>query len=341
MGTSKALRLGSSICLLALAACGGGGGNAAPPTTPVVPPPVVPTVSIAAPATTNVAGFSGANVGTNFTTNLPPVGTIISLAGATVSANSTSVADANIRRITATYRGTVTSGGLAYPVFDLSVPELSLTASNVRGDGTPLTLANGGQISTATAAMTYTLMSAWSYAPPGGGTAYLGQMVTGYSTPSAAVPASGTAVYSGNIGTPGGGGAGGVYFVPSGTGTIQIGALTGNVSINVDFATNKSSGTFSNMMATPAGSTTSTPWNTVLLSGSLDRNSSGASIGGMTTTTGAPANAGAAGFSSAATGSYGGSVYGPAAQEVGGSWTLAEPNIINGKAAFGTFGAAK
>ena len=119
MGTSKAIRLGSSICLLALAACGGGG-NAAP---------VVPTVSIAAPATTNVAGFSGANVGTNFTNNLPPVGTTISLAGATVSASSTSVADANIRRITATYRGTVTSGGLAYPVFDLSVPELSLTAS--------------------------------------------------------------------------------------------------------------------------------------------------------------------------------------------------------------------
>ena len=337
MGTSKANRLGSSICFLALAACGGGGGsNTAPPTTPVIP-----TVSIAAPATTNVGGFSGANVGTNFTTNLPPVGTIIGLAGATVSVTSTSVADANIPRITATYRGTVTSGGLAYPIFDLSVPELSLTASNVRGDSTPVTLANGGQVSAGTAAMTYTLMSAWSYAPAGGGTAYLGQMVTGYSTPSAAVPASGTAVYSGNSGTPGGGGVGGIYFVPSGTGTIQIGALTGNVSINADFATNKSSGTFSNMTATVAGSTTSTPWNTIILSGSLDRNSGGASIGGRTTTTGAPANAGTAGFSSAATGSYGGLLYGPAAQEVGGSWTLSEPNSTNGKAAFGTFGAAK
>jgi hypothetical protein len=137
------------------------------------------------------------------------------------------------------------------------------------------------------------------------------------------------------------GGVVGAYFVPSGTGTIQGGTVNGNVTINVDFGTNKSSGTFNNMTATANGSTTSTPWNSLVLSGSLDRGPVGAIMGGAITNTGAPANAGAAGFSAAATGSYAGQLYGPTAQEVGGTWKVSEPNSTNGKAAFGVFGATK
>jgi hypothetical protein len=348
MGTSKAIRLGSSVCLLALAACGGGGGGGStapvttPPTTPVTTPPVttppvIPTVSIAAPATTGVSAFGG--TGTNFTTNPPPTGSTLVPAGSTVLVTSTSVADANIGKISAIYRGTVTSGGVTYPIFDLSVPELSLTASNVRGDATFVTLPNGGQISTAMATMTYTLLGAWTYIPAGGGTAYFGQGVSGYATAPASVPSTGTATYLGNGGPAGG--VVGAYFVPSGTGTVQVGSLRGDVSINVDFGTNKSSGTFNNMTATPNGSTASTPWNSLVLSGSLDRVQGGVIVGGAITNTGAPANAGAAGFSAAATGSYAGQLYGPAAQEVGGTWKISEPNSTNGKAAIGVFGATK
>jgi hypothetical protein len=64
------------------------------------------------------------------------------------------------------------------------------------------------------------------------------------------------------------------------------------------------------------------------------------SFTGTTAAKTAPAGAGTAGFSNAAVGAVIGSFYGPTAQEVGGVWTLAEPNTTNGKAAFGTFGGA-
>ncbi len=264
------------------------------------------------------------------------VGTVLPLGGATVTISSTAVADAQIYTgISATYKGSVTPtpGGATYPVFDLSVPALSLTANNVRGDGTPVTATGGGQVSAAAATMTYTLLGAWTYVPASGGTSYLGQVVTGYNSPVSAVPSTGTGNYTGN-GTSGG--VVGAYFVPSGTGTVQSGTLAGNVAMSVNFSGNTASGTFSNMKATPAGSSTATAWNDVTLAGTLSRGTSSVSINGQTSTAGAT---GTAGLSSDATGFFHANIYGPNAEELGGVWTLAEPSSTNGKAAFGTFGA--
>jgi hypothetical protein len=241
------------------------------------------------------------------------------------------VANFSAGQITATWRGTVTSGGLTWPVFDLSIPSLSLNASDLHGDGTVLTLADGGKVNAKFSGMTYTLLGAWSYTPASGNTSYIGHVVTGYGTAPAAVPTAGSATYNGV------GNVVGAYFTPSGAGTVQAGTLNGDVNLNVNFANNTASGSFTNMMATPSGGT-ATPWNTVSLNnGSLSRGTSAVTFDSQASTT---ANTGPAGFSAAAAGAAHGTFYGPAAQEVGGTWFLNE-TTGGGKAAVGTFGATQ
>ena len=127
MGTSKiTIRLASSVCLLALAACSGGGGGGAAlntgtnntgggnstPTTPAAPTtptapvtPTTPTVSIGAPDNANVA-IQGSSF--NFTNNPPPIGMVFGLFGPAVKITSTTVEAANKgTNGTLTYRGLV------------------------------------------------------------------------------------------------------------------------------------------------------------------------------------------------------------------------------------------
>ena len=297
--------------------------------TPSPPPPAPSSLSITAPQL-GAATFSGGPFGTSFAGNPPVAGTAIPLGGATAVLTPTSVANFNTGQVTATYRSTITVGGINYPVFDLTIPALSLTAANLRGDGTELTLADGGKVSAAIGTMSYTLLGAWTYLPASGNKAYLGQVVTGYGTPTGGVPTSGSASYTQT------GGVIGVYAVPSGTNAIELGTVGGNVSLNVNFAGNTTSGSFTNMTAKAPGSSTTTPWNSLSLSGTLTRGTNAATLDGPMTTTGAT---GTAGFSSAATGTFHGALYGPTAQEVGGTWRLTESTASGGKAAFGTFGA--
>ena len=285
-------------------------------------------VSITAPGL-GLATFSGTSLGTNFTTNLPPVGSALPLGGSTVITTPTSVASFTAGQITATWRGTVTSGGLTWPVIDLSIPSLSLNATNLQGDGTTLTLADGGKVNAKFNGLTYTLLGGWSYTPANGNTSYIGHVVTGYGTAPASVPTSGNATYTGT------GGVVGAYFVPSGTTAIQAGTVNGDVTLNVNFASNTTNGSFTNMTATPIGGTP-TPWNTITLTNqSMTRGTSAVTFESSASTT---ANTGAAGFSAAATGAAHGTFYGPTAQEVGGTWFLNE-TAGGGKTAFGTFGA--
>ena len=292
-------------------------------------PPPAPGVSITAPGL-GAAAFSGGPFGTSFTSNPPTPGTSFPLAGATVAITPTSVANFDTGQVTATYRSTVATGGVSFPVFDLSIPSLSLTAANLRGDGTEITLADGGKVSAAVGTMSYTLLGVWSYLPASGNKFYLGQVVTGYGTPTGGVPTSGTANYSGT------GAVIGAYAVPSGTNAFELGTLNGDVSLNVNFASNTTAGSFTNMNAKAAGSATTTPWNNLSLSGTLTRGANAATLNGPITTT---SSTGTAGFSSAAHGNFSGVLYGPTAQEVGGTWSLSETTTGGGKAAFGTFGA--
>jgi hypothetical protein len=334
----KALRLSTSFCLLALAGCssGGGGGtsvanSAGNNTTGNSNPP--PSVSIVAPAV-GISGFSGS--GTSFTSDPPSVS--FNLAGGAAKVTPTSVADASAGTITASISGTATPGGTVLLV--MNIPSLGLNHVTVKGDGTPVTLPDGSTFNTALSYMDYTLLGAWSYTPASGTQAYIGQVVTGYATDPSNVPTTGTAAYTGSSGAAGSG-VRGAYAVPSGTGTIQGGTLAGNLTFNANFANNSATGSFANMTATPSGGTASTPWNDVTFSASFGRTPSLVGVIGHTSTAGAPANAGTAGFSSAATGTLNAMFYGPNAEEVGGAWTLSESTSAGGKAAFGTFGGKK
>lgn len=330
--SSNIARLVSGVCLLALAACGGGGGGTTltPPTTNNPSPGPV---NIGAP---NAATSGGSTLSFNLTNSLPPAGTLLPLRGPVVLASPSAVSFPAINDATATFRGTVVSGGITYPVFDLNIPSLSVSAANVRGDGTSVTLSNGGQVSAAVAGLNYLLLGAWSYTPPGNSGGYVGQTVTGSLSPASGVPSSGTATYTGGGNA---GGTVGAFSVPSGSGTIQAGSLTGNVSLNVNFGSNTVTGTLSGMNAnTTANGSGTTPWNNVSLNGNLSRSST-VSMAGATSTAGAPAGAGTPGFSGAATGTFSAQFYGPSGQEVGGSWTLYESTPAGGKAAVGTFAA--
>jgi len=344
----RADRLAASVCLLALAACGGGGGGGQPSTTTSTPTQTGNTgtttpaqITIGTPDAPKVAGNEQSY---NFSTNLPPVGNLFAITGPAVKITSTSVSASGIdtTKSLATYRGTVTSNGVTYPVFDLSVPNISLTATNVRGDGTPSTTSDGGKVAAGIGTLNYTLLGVWSYSPASGGTGYIGVTVDGFGTKPASVPTTGTATYNGTQGVNASGVIG-AYFVPSGSGSIAAGTLTGNVSLTTNFANNNVNGTLSNMMATPSAGGAATPWNTVSLSGTINRTDPNAvGFAGATSTSGAPPGAGAAGFSNTASGSFAGLFYGPNAEEVGATWTLTEPNAAGGgKTAFGALAGAK
>lgn len=326
---------------LAVSACGGGGGGGGiqtgtptPPTTP--PPPSPVTISITAPDAPGAGGK--ATPAFNFTSNPPPVGTSISLPGSVMRLTPTSASGSGGMGydMTAFYRGTVTVNGVTYPVFDLTGVNLGAVASNVRGDGTEVTTTNGGKVSIAVATLNYTMLGAWTYTSPNGGPVYLGQTATGSLTPAASVPTTGSATYTGSGSN---GGVVGGYLVPGGNNTITGGSLTGTASVNVNFSSGAVSGTLSNMTAKPI-SGGSVPWNNVTLNGSINR-TNGATMNGTAAAGAAPAGAGSAGFSANATGNFAAAFYGPAYNEMGGSWTLYESTSDGGKAAYGTFAGTR
>jgi hypothetical protein len=345
-----ALRLASSICLAALAACSGGSGGNTPATSTTTSSSTTsssttsnntpPLVTITSPD--NPSEGASAYNGFNFSTDLPPAGTSFSLTGTIVKVTSTSIGGAGLdlsarANDKATFQGTVTSSGVTYPVFNLSVPSLGFTATNVRGDGTAATTSTGGTVNAAVATLNYTVLGAWTYTPPGGGTSYIGQTATGFQTPDSGLPTSGSATYVGNGSATGG--TIGAYAVNTSNG-VQAGTLSGNVSVTANFGPGTVSGTMTNMTATPAGSSTSAPWNNVSLSGIIGNANPNTknTVFGTTTASAAPSGAGTAAFTSVAQGNFAGAFFGPTAQEFGATWTLYEPTN-GGKAAFGTIGA--
>jgi hypothetical protein len=357
MGYSKAAsRLALSACLVALAACSGGGGGGSVNTGTTGGNGTGNTTGNTSGNTTgNTSGNTSGSVavtqpdpatvtpaasGFNFTTNLPPVGTVFSIVGPAAKVTQTSASAAGIgTNATATYRGTVVSNGLNVPVFDLSIPAINFAATNVRGDGTVSTGTDGSKSALNLTALTYTVAGAWGYTPASGTVSYIGSAATGSATPVGNLPTTGSATYVAS-GTKGG--VGGAFFVPSGSGTIAAGTLAGEASVTTNFASGAVSGSLTNMMATATTGGAATPWNSVSITGNIARSSSSVGFNGTTSTTSAPTGAGVAGFSNSATGTISGAFFGPNAEEIGATWTLTEPNAAGGgKTAFGVLAGTK
>jgi hypothetical protein len=222
-------------------------------------------------------------------------------------------------------------GSSSQPIYELKIPDLGVDATPLQGNGAPVLLSDGRQLSLTITNLNYSLYGAWSLSPPTAGGAStdsnLGIGISGYQTPASSVPASGSATYA-----SGTNGVFGYVAVPSSG--ISTGALQGQASVGVNFSTGAVSGSLSNMTVTPQGGSAAA-WNNVGLSGSL----SGSTLSGTTASSGTPP-AGTMSFDASSTGTFNGSLFGPNAQELGASWTLRDATG-QGKSAIGYIGATK
>jgi hypothetical protein len=133
--------------------------------------------------------------------------------------------------------------------------------------------------------------------------------VTGYATPTAAVPTSGTATYRGSVI--------GEAFHPDAAGIdgTDFYQLSGAATLQANFGSGAITGDLTNMITTAFEGETA-PWNSVSLVGAI----SGPRFSGTSSTTSAPANNGS--LNGTATGTFAGMFYGPSAAELGAVWTL-------------------
>lgn len=290
------------------------------------------------------AAFATENGATpNFTTSPPAGGTGFALMITGRQVAEKKINDAGISGGTLTFTGTTTNG---LPGVQLKIPSIGVDATGVLGSSSSATMADGSRVTFSSgpiAQMTYTALGTWTDFAASGISGYDGAFLTGYQTQAGHVPTSGSATYLG-VGSPTAtsktGGVSGQVWVPSGGGNpIQGGGVSGNATLNVNFATGAVDGQLSNMQV-GGNAVGSLPWNTINLSGSL----SGSGVSGTTSTSGPPAAAPAyfpQGFSSAATGTFKGALFGPNANEVGAVWTLSESTPEGGKSAVGVFGGTK
>lgn len=337
MARYRKLAMCSAVALaISLTACGEGTTNVAsappPPTVPVTPPPPPPPpppptpagiVGAAAQAQVPnanqfpVATNGGPTLEAHSTTGFPLLETVMKIE------NSTAVADV------ATISGgaTLTStGGNNQNDFSFAVAALGISVplgssfyysglfANVGNTHVELYLDD----STKTG-LSWSTYGAWAIYEGDSKPARFAAFVTGYRTPLAAVPKTGTATFTGSVT--------GQVFYPQAGGTNGIGreALSGDAALQANFGSGTITGSLTNMRAG------SDPWNSVSLQGTISTAAN--AFSGASTATSAPG--GVTALSSAATGTFSGLFFGPIAQELGAVWTLFDGT----KTATGAFGA--
>lgn len=310
----------SSLLSVLVAACSGGGSSSTPtpnPTSYTIGAPAEATAGNSpAPAQLASPGgptFTGAGAG------LPPAGTVFPLTQ-TAYQFPASAGSADTQTMAA--GATITVINLSQGLVQLQIPNLGINATVKDDSVTTTSLPNGENLvfglntSGELASLNYTALGNWVVIVPATGLATnMASYVTGYQTPVASMPTTGTASYGGN------GTVVGSVLLPGG----QTGAqLLGTSSLTANFGTGSLTGSFTNMTATPVTGGAATPWNNVSVTGSI----SGASFTGQTATSSTPSSTYALG---AASGTIKGGFYGPAANEVGAVWTLYD----GARAAFG------
>ena len=143
---------------------------------------------------------------------------------------------------------------------------------------------------------------------------YNSGFVFGYQTPQAAMPTSGTAVFSGS------GTATAVVYKTVGT-EIRVTGVKGDASISANFASGAINGSLTQMLVSTASSGSNRePWNDVSVTGNI--------AAGSTTFNGSTAAASSPGtpmsLSGSAAGKINGAFFGPAAQQLGAVWSLGD-----------------
>jgi hypothetical protein len=319
-----------------LAGCSSGGSGPAP--SPVVAtnpsPPSPPSASVPAFQPSSLSGNSLplATASTpNFTTNLPANGaafpldeTAIKFAANPFGVDVVTDAGGSLSGgVTLTFQGVQVADGVTRLVVGLKAPGLSIDVPILPGNH--MTFPDGSQVQANATALNYTVLASWSVYPVPPTTTqvtYRGWGVTGYQTPPSAVPTSGTATYTSGI-------SGAIYMASDSR--ITSFGVGGQASIGVNFSSGAVTGSLTSMTACcsgPGEEPSPTPWNDVVLTGSL----SGATVRGTTSVTTSPSNPLA--LPATAKGAFSGALFGPNGQEIGINWNLYDP-AGGGKAAFG------
>ena len=187
------------------------------------------------------------------------------------------------------------------------------------GDTVPAELfsgqSNGKTVTLDFRHLDYTAFGVWSY--DGNRTAW----VTGYRTPTAAIPATGSASYSGSA-------YGTVMTTAGGTTPAK---LAGDASVTVNFGSGAVTGLMTHMTATASGGV-AMAWNDASLTATL----SSGYFNGTTAVTTTPQ--GDYSLVGSGKGSVSGTFYGPTAEEVGATWNMSD---LAGGRAVGVIGAKK
>ncbi|MEO6114179.1 MAG: transferrin-binding protein-like solute binding protein [Sphingomicrobium sp.] len=320
---------------ISLGACGGGGGGgiastpAPPAPAPPAPPPLIPAAVVGAPAPATAPNgtlFPRATPG-GPTFQAQPM-TVFPLLQTVMSSGS-----GTVRADTATMSGgaTLTFDSIAANANDdsyrFNVGNAALGVSDVLLSFQPssgtygASLSNGGTATLNRLNLSWTSFGSWAVVMPDR-TRTDAAFVTGYQTPVASVPTTGTATYYGSTS--------GKTFHPqqgevNGARSFDI---TGTATLQANFASGVITGNLTNMLSN-ASWDDMVPWNSVSLVASI----SGGQFTGTSAATSSPGTYGT--LSASATGTFNGMFFGPSAQELGAVWTLSDGT----GSAIGTIGA--
>lgn len=335
MNTKLSGLLTGALLSLSLAACAGGGGGggdstATPPTASLPDNPTTPTYALVDPTVTGYSDSAPASYGTNVTpaveatsnttphlldapdnTNFrllqstaqfSPTGTTANAAVDTVGSSITLVSTSNSDNTV------VSVGGVDnYP---LALTGGSTASGHVELDGTAGTNKSSADLNF----LNWMAYGNWAVTNAAETSGTIGYFSTGYETPVASLPTTGTGHYTGAMT--------GTAF--NNTGTYN---LAGTSDLVVNWSDASVTGSLTGITATQ--NSTSQAWNDIGFTGNM----SGSGFSGATSATSLPG--GTASVGAAATGSVAGQFYGPNAEEVGGAW-----NISDGvTSAVGSFGA--
>lgn len=315
--TSTAKWPAISAVVLALTACGGGGDGAFVANTPPPPPTPTPTptpgaFSISAPDRATGPGampvFATPD-GPSFTSG-PAAGTVFPLL------QTAMIYDANSARPDA-----VTNAAGSTATFQAGALDINADAfiqTDVRSS------------SSNSANLDWTRVGYWS---TGGGwwdyddvVGRQAVFVTGYETPVASVPTTGTATFTGSA-------QGSVFLPGNSPGSTHcacaIVQVDGTASFSADFGARTLAGSLTNMVVGDRWSGDGYDWNDVAFTSTI----AGNAFSGTTSVTSAPPGA----LGANATGTLEGRFFGPSAQEAGAVWTLFDGT----NAAIGTLGGKR
>lgn len=305
--------------------------TAAPPTIAAPPPPSAGQN----PAPSQVASAGGPTLNGNSSSGGPNLTFPVTESVVRISSSGLS-ADATATTGGATI--SVLGVGSSYPSMNLTIPAVGITAYVQLGSlASPTSGSSTGvySASMAVASLSYTSFGIWAAANSDGTSPFaVGAFALGFETPAAAIPASGTANYSGT-----GNVIGNVYVAGKIGGTPAI--VNGDASLMANFGTGQINGALTNMVvhdhANPSqpANVYAFPWNDVSVSASIAAGT--AKFSGSTAAASQPVSPYA--LKSTATGSINGGFYGPNAENIGAVWTLSNGDGTG--SALGVIGATK